>query len=609
MMGFEAAGAADGFGSAGAFATRDDFADEAFGAGAFGASAASGFGGDAFGLGGGGSPDDGRSLGRGGGSDGLFGPLSDEEAGRLARAFEQARSPDGFVQPEDGRMQLQRTGLGDQLLQSVWNLSDLDRDGRLSLREFACALHLAEQARSGRELPVEVRPEQQERLARAVERQLTAGSSAAAFPDALDAAKPSRHPDYSTADTAATDVLGGLPGPAESDFGTMGSRLGVRANMGFDSAAGSLGAQAAGRNLGQLAAVLEAVARLDAGGELRRLSREVLEERRQLEAQLSRRREFESQLRESRGQLDGLREERRRVENSSASAQRRISHLQEELGVVEREVRAAEEDLQLLRESSGLGSERRQGPTPYGSAEEERRDVISKVRAERELLQRDQKSIEELRARLDAIFKQKLDAQMIQQSLLEKQRQTEQDRGLMLTAIEAERGKLSAMRAERIKLWEERSALEREMGELTQERWLVEHLTDGARGAGGGGQPPATAAGPGPATAAQRMRGVREGEMPPAVVFGGPEEAFASSGGFGGRRPAAGGGGYPGGEAAVGRAEAPTRDFALGHLDSRGVRNGPADVAGAGGWSTFGDGGGPPSGVPGRSRYGAFGTN
>jgi len=190
---------------------------------------------------------------------------------------------------------------------------------------------------------------------------------------------------------------------------------------------------------------------------------------------LARRRDVELKLKESRGQLEALREERRRVETESSAAQRHAAHLQDELSFVEREVKDSEEDFNSLRESSDLSRAQRHGPAPYNSAEEERRDVLSKVRAEKELLQRDQRSIEELRVKLEHVFKEKLDAQVFQQSLLEKQRQTEQDRGLMLTAIEAERGRLSAMRAERIRMWEERSALEREMTNILQERWLAEH--------------------------------------------------------------------------------------------------------------------------------------
>jgi len=227
--------------------------------------------------------------------------------------------------------------------------------------------------------------------------------------------------------------------------------------------------------LGQLASVFEATARLDATGEVGRLSRAVVEERRNLEQHLNRRRDLELKLQESRGQLEALREERRRVETEGSAAQRHAAHLQDELGFVEREVKDAEQDLNSLRESSDMSRVQRQVPGPYSSPDEERRDVLSKVRAEKELLQRDQRSIEELRINLEKVFTEKLDAQTLQQAQLEKQRQTEQDRGLMLTAIEAERGKLSAMRAERIRMWEERSALEREMTNILQERWLAEH--------------------------------------------------------------------------------------------------------------------------------------
>lgn len=230
-----------------------------------------------------------------------------------------------------------------------------------------------------------------------------------------------------------------------------------------------------GAGLGQLASVFEVTARLDATGELRRISQSVLEERRNLEQHLNRRRDIELKLQESRGQLEALREERRRVETEGSAAQRHGAHLQDELGYVEREVKDAEQDLNTMRESSDISRLQRQGPAPYSNPEEERRDVLSKVRAEKELLQRDQQAIEDLRLKLEQVFKEKLDAQVLQQALLEKQRQTEQDRGLMLTAIEAERGKLSAMRAERIQMWEERSALEREMTNILQERWLAEH--------------------------------------------------------------------------------------------------------------------------------------
>merc|ERR1712232_1128773 len=112
---------------------------------------------------------------------------------------------------------------------------------------------------------------------------------------------------------------------------------------------------------------------------------------------------------------------------------------------------------------------------------------------------------------------------MMQQSLLEKQRQTEQDRGLMLTAIEAERSKLSSMRVERIKLCEERSAIEREMADIQQERWLSAHQPGKVGGVRGAGVPSGREFHSAPAEQ-QRLRGVRQEADPPM--------AFSTSDGF-----------------------------------------------------------------------------
>lgn len=501
--GFEGGGDAWGGGSRGAGHVGDTFADQALGAGSGerGFSSSNDIGASAFDA----------PFGGGAGSRHGLGSNSDDDAQRIARAFTAARSTDGFVHAEEGKHQLQKTGLPDETLRNIWDMSDLDRDGRLSLREFVCAMHLASESQRGRPLPTELDHRHQEGLVRNVERLVSGGG----FEDIGGKARPE---DWSTADTTRHGRLDAYGTTSSGlDFDSHGrrseeDRRGVRetdhqrAGLGFD-APGELGRRGRdptpqtlraqgelrgddfetrrrhmpdalpepGAGLGQLASVFEVTARLDATGELRRLSKEVLDERRTLEQHLSRRREVELKLQESRGQLEALREERRRVETESSGSQRHAAHLQDELGFVEREVKDAEQDLNSLRESSDLSRIQRQAPAPYENPEEERRDVLSKVRAEKDLLQRDQRQIEDLRVKLEHIFTEKLDAQVLQQSLLEKQRQTEQDRGLMLTAIEAERGKLSAMRAERIRMWEERSGLEREMTNILQERWLAEH--------------------------------------------------------------------------------------------------------------------------------------
>jgi len=497
-----------------------------------------GFGGDAFG---------GASLGTeleesastgtfaaaaaaGGGSTAdIFAALSPEQSQRFAREFQQIRGPDGFVPGDTGRRLLERKGIVGEVLEKVWRLSDLDRDGRLSLREFVCALHLAEQTRSGRPLPMEVTVAQQTTLVRSVRGDDAFSTADTAASLGMARRRAGGNDDFDSADfssAAASRLAGGLfnthAGDGNDPVGSGGLLLsGEGGAMGLDTS----------ESLGQLAAVFDVVARLDAGGELKRLCHEVMEERAELERQLSRRRDFERQLKEAHASLDGFRDERRQVEKETAMTQRRISHLQDELAFAESEVQQTEQSLAMLRDATGTGAAvtSSRGPTPYLNAEEERRDVVGKVRVERDLLRRDQAVIEETRMKLETVLRQKVDAQASQQALLEKQRQTEQDRGLMLTAIEGERGKLSAMRAERLRLWEDRSVLEKEMADLAQQEWLA----SGRPKSGAIGAPAAAAALPTAASfssaptlgaAAQRnprqQKGVPNDEQQPAVIYG-----------------------------------------------------------------------------------------
>jgi len=591
MSAFDVGPSAQGYNMTDGFGSRDAFTDQA----PFGMS---GSGGGAFGSASAWPDLSNPQLGGiSGGGDDALGPITQEEARQLTKAFKVARNSDGFVSADEGKRQLQETGLPDQMLRNIWDLSDLDRDSRLSFREFLSALHIANQVRKGRQMPVEVRPEAQEALARSAER-LCGGLD---LTQDGDDAKHPRPEDFSTMDTMGSDThrghrhgsrsrrhrhdrsdadhgLHGFGGTLYDTRDSTGVSSGFESGgghrdedhltspdqrgLGFDTS-GALGSRTRGRDplpgprghghrdadrlwrtsdergirrdgavdamhgatngdsagLGQLASIFEVMARLDAGGELRRLGHEVLDERKELERQLSRRRDFERQLQELRRRLDSMREDRRKVERETAANQRHITHLQDELGFVRREVRDAEEDLTLLRESSNFAREGKRGPAPYSSAAEERRDVLSKVRAERELLQRDQRAIEDLRSRLDEVLKQKIDSQAWQQSLLEKQRQNEQDRGLMLTAIEAERGKLSSLRADRINMWEERSKLEREMMLVAQERWLNDH--GGGEGELGRGPGVPSECGHASVSDGNRSKGIRQDDrLPPAVVFG-----------------------------------------------------------------------------------------
>jgi hypothetical protein len=59
----------------------------------------------------------------------------------------------GFLTGIQSRGILIQSGLPQQTLAGIWNLSDIDKDGRLSLEEFVLAMHLIDMVRGGEPLP------------------------------------------------------------------------------------------------------------------------------------------------------------------------------------------------------------------------------------------------------------------------------------------------------------------------------------------------------------------------------------------------------------------------------------------------------------------------
>mmetsp|Transcript_57655 Transcript_57655/g.137129 ORF Transcript_57655/g.137129 Transcript_57655/m.137129 type:complete len:358 (+) Transcript_57655:105-1178(+) len=233
--------------------------------------------------------------------------------------------------------------------------------------------------------------------------------------------------------------------------------------------------------LKQLAAVLEVVARLDSTGEVRYVGKEVLEERKALEYQLARRRDFERRDKASRDAYARLVEERCKLQVGLAESQRNITHLQDELCIVEREVKHAQETLEVLRDPptgstahGNTSAARGTLPTP----EMDRHvsvDTLSKVQKQKKKLDKDRHEIEDLRRQIALMFRQKIDAQALQQKLLQRQRQTDQDRANMLIAVEAERRKLAALSVTRLDSMTHRTAAHSRATERSEAEWLVRH--------------------------------------------------------------------------------------------------------------------------------------
>merc|ERR1719401_733678 len=206
------------------------------------------------------------------------------------------------------------------MLSRIWDLSDLDRDGRLSLREFVCAMHLLELAKAGKQLPKRTTHDDQERMARSVERMLALGRGAPPRSSLTRGVS-----NYSTADAS---------------FG------------GFDSQDPPTDAETAMAHLEQ---ALANIGKLDTGIGLELLGQQVLQARRQLHLQLSRRSETAQKLTEARQRLDELQENWRRAEAEASTATRRLTHLEDELSYLGVEVDGAAGDVSMLRElTAGL---------------------------------------------------------------------------------------------------------------------------------------------------------------------------------------------------------------------------------------------------------------
>ncbi|CAE1260660.1 unnamed protein product [Acanthosepion pharaonis] len=70
----------------------------------------------------------------------------------------QDRNKQGFIAGVEARPLLLNSGLPQPVLAQIWNLSDVDSDGKLSCDEFCIALHLIEVARTGQPLPNKLPP-------------------------------------------------------------------------------------------------------------------------------------------------------------------------------------------------------------------------------------------------------------------------------------------------------------------------------------------------------------------------------------------------------------------------------------------------------------------
>merc|ERR1712037_772301 len=91
-------------------------------------------------------------------------------AGYMAQFQANDKAKTGQLAAVQAKNLLLGTGLAQQTLAGVWNLADIDKDGKLNTEEFCVAMHLCEQFQKGEplppQLPVSLIPPQMRRAAK-----------------------------------------------------------------------------------------------------------------------------------------------------------------------------------------------------------------------------------------------------------------------------------------------------------------------------------------------------------------------------------------------------------------------------------------------------------
>ena len=367
-----------------------------------------------------------------GGNDAVW-QLSDVEISRFAELY---RREGGSVKLDgsDARALLMRSGLSSSELCDIWDLGDVDKDGKLTFGEFLIVMQLVAKVRDGKAfLPAQLPPA----LSVYLNTSLPASTQVESVP--------------------LSDPLADRAGLAinATDSVSVGAPVGAPVSVPV-AARGSVPVSSPRQSF--LTADMRPVSQMGFGSSPPKLptspvhtsyvTREVVEEQRGVADQYDRRRQFRKQMLDGRSRLEGLRSEARKYELELAERDHHVDRVQDQILTLKQQVAEAEEELDEFRREAGQ----------VGGG-----DVLLAVSAIKESIGESEREIYELRAQLGRIQREKTDLQSMHSVLVEKKRQAEQDRNLMICGMEADRSKLVAVRAERLQLWEQRHQLTREL--------------------------------------------------------------------------------------------------------------------------------------------------
>ena len=328
----------------------------------------------------------------------------------------------------DARALLLKSGLSTSELCDVWDLADADKDGKLTFGEFIVVMQLVSKIRDGKAfLP----PDLPKALAEYLKTPLPESPSAVPTSDTPQV--PSSLPVSEPTPRVASEPL-------------ITSR--PVANIGFGST--------------ERSSPLEArTPAFPASPSMAMADRELAAEQRSVADAFGRHQQFRKQALDGRSRLESLRQEAKTTEIELVSADHQVQRTQDQILSLQQQIAEAEDELDTFR--------REAGQTALGG------DVLAAVSAIRESIGEDEREVLELRAKIERIQREKIDLQSTFSVLKEKKRQADQDRNLLIVALESDRAKLVSVRAERLQLWEQRHQLTRELTTKTFDQLNTQH--------------------------------------------------------------------------------------------------------------------------------------
>lgn len=237
------------------------------------------------------------------------------------------------------------------------------------------------------------------------------------------------------------------------------------------------------------------------------------DEERELWRQLRRKSEFELRVAEKRALLTETRDKRRSVSSAFADVRQSIDNLKGQVEFTMMHERELEHDISVLKESNRIlqtafqerklrreeqENQLQHGHLPHHLSKNEKDAIKQKARVQANIIEQkrehdavvEYEEIAHLRAHLERVVAEKNSLQQRQQALLEKQHASEQDRNLLLSSLQEERKGINDLRQERLRVWEERHRMEREMTTIVQDSHFRLQKEQGSQRYRGGGVDP-----------------------------------------------------------------------------------------------------------------------